>query len=183
MQIYTPETLHCCTATRRVSDHLSPSTKLEQIRGIVYASMVTVFAGSLLQQNHCLLGERGLHGVKETMAMNLSHTSHICVRILWLSCSIHHCRGVVSALTDIGVLPPYSPDLNLIEEALSKVKTGLEPYIEDTETAVIVTTLQLHMTVEAGSPIVKTKSLIDASILCFCSIYSASLRIPSSKSW
>ena len=69
------------------------------------------------------------------------------------NCSIHHCREVMSALTDIGVmvhfLPPYSPDFNPIEEAFSKVKTelkGLEPYIEDTETAVLAsfTTVTPH---------------------------------------
>ena len=46
------------------------------------------------------------------------------------NCSIHHCSEVVSSLNDIGVLvhflPPYSPDLNPIEEAFSKVKSELK---------------------------------------------------------
>ena len=60
------------------------------------------------------------------------------------NCSIHHCREVIGSLKDIGVmihfLPPYSPDLNPIEEAFSKVKTELktiEPGITDIETAIL----------------------------------------------
>ena len=60
------------------------------------------------------------------------------------NCSIHHCTEVVTSLRDIGVmvhfLPPYSPELNPIEEAFSKVKTELksiETYISDIETAVL----------------------------------------------
>ena len=51
---------------------------------------------------------------------------------------------VVASLRDVGVmvhfLPPYSPDLNPIEEAFSKVKSqlkSLEPHIDDTEAAVL----------------------------------------------
>ena len=44
--------------------------------------------------------------------------------------SIHHTNGVVQALQSIGVLvhylPPYSPDLNPIEKAFSKVKADLK---------------------------------------------------------
>lgn len=44
--------------------------------------------------------------------------------------SIHHTDGVVQALQSIGVLvhflPPYSPDLNPIDEAFSKVKADLK---------------------------------------------------------
>ena len=61
------------------------------------------------------------------------------------NCSIHHCTEVEATLRDIGVLvhylPPYSPDLNPIEEAFSKVKTELKRIelggIFDTETAVL----------------------------------------------
>ena len=46
------------------------------------------------------------------------------------NCSIHHCADVEATLRDIGVLvhylPPYSPDLNPIEEAFSEVKTKLK---------------------------------------------------------
>jgi len=42
------------------------------------------------------------------------------------NCSIHHVRGMDEILQDVGVivqyLTPYSPDLNPIEEAFSKVK-------------------------------------------------------------
>ena len=61
------------------------------------------------------------------------------------NCSIHHCTEVEATLRDIGVLvhylPPYSPDLNPIEEAFSKVKTELKRIelggIFDMETAVL----------------------------------------------
>lgn len=60
------------------------------------------------------------------------------------NCSIHHCAEVVASLRDIGVmvhfLPPYSPDLNPIEEAFSKVKTELrsiEAQCMDIETALL----------------------------------------------
>ncbi len=58
------------------------------------------------------------------------------------NCSIHHYTEVVATLNEIGVLvhflPPYSPDLNPIEEAFSKVKTLLKrTNILDTETALL----------------------------------------------
>lgn len=60
------------------------------------------------------------------------------------NCSIHHCAEVESTLREIGVmvhfLPPYSPDLNPIEEAFSKVKTQLKSIeldVGDTEAAVL----------------------------------------------
>ena len=60
------------------------------------------------------------------------------------NCSIHHCTEVIASLRDIGVmvhfLPPYSPDLNPIEEAFSKVKTELrsiEAQFIDIETALL----------------------------------------------
>ena len=41
--------------------------------------------------------------------------------------SIHHADQVINSLKDLGVLvyflPPYSPDLNPIEELFSKVKS------------------------------------------------------------
>ena len=44
--------------------------------------------------------------------------------------SIHHINGVVKALESIRVmvhyLPPYSPDINPIEEAFSKLKADLK---------------------------------------------------------
>ena len=60
------------------------------------------------------------------------------------NCSIHHYTEVVATLNEIGVLvhflPPYSPDLNPIEEAFSKVKTLLKrTNILDTETASFAT--------------------------------------------
>ena len=60
------------------------------------------------------------------------------------NCSIHHWTEVIASLRDIGVmvhfLPPYSPDLNPIEEAFSKVKTELrsiEAQFIDIETALL----------------------------------------------
>ena len=59
------------------------------------------------------------------------------------NCSIHHCEEVVTSLRDVGVmihfLPHYSPDLNLIEEAFSKVKSQLQSVetLDDTEAAVL----------------------------------------------
>lgn len=46
------------------------------------------------------------------------------------NCSIHHVLNVVKSITEVGAhvlfLPPYSPDLNPIEELFSKVKTTLK---------------------------------------------------------
>ena len=46
------------------------------------------------------------------------------------NCSIHHVAEVVKSINDVGAhvlfLPPYSPDLNPIEELFSKVKTTLK---------------------------------------------------------
>ena len=60
------------------------------------------------------------------------------------NCSIHHGQEVIGSLRDVGVmihfLPLYSPDLNPIEEAFSKVKMELkniEPQIADIETAIL----------------------------------------------
>jgi len=59
--------------------------------------------------------------------------------------SIHHTGQAVQAIEDTGAivhfLPPYSPDLNPIEEAFSKVKTGMklleEATTEDIDTVVL----------------------------------------------
>ena len=62
------------------------------------------------------------------------------------NCSIHHVDGIVKAIEDVGALvyflPPYSPDLNPIEELFSKVKTTLksieaENNITDIETMIL----------------------------------------------
>ena len=49
--------------------------------------------------------------------------------------AIHHLEAVIDLLTAAGILirllPPYSPDLNPIEEAFSKVKA----YVKDNEIA------------------------------------------------
>ena len=46
------------------------------------------------------------------------------------NCSVHHVPGVESIITSVGALvhylPPYSPDLNPIEECFSKVKSCLK---------------------------------------------------------
>ena len=46
------------------------------------------------------------------------------------NCSVHHVQGVASIITQVGALvhylPPYSPDLNPIEECFSKVKSQLK---------------------------------------------------------
>ena len=50
--------------------------------------------------------------------------------------SIYHTENVVKAIEDIGVLvhflPRYSPDLNPIEEAFSKVKYAMKLLEDDT---------------------------------------------------
>ena len=60
------------------------------------------------------------------------------------NCSIHHVAGVKDMLEEVGVLvhylPPYSPDLNPIEEAFSKVKYELRAQ-NDTDTNDIETLL------------------------------------------
>lgn len=51
------------------------------------------------------------------------------------NCAIHHIVEVKSMLEEVGVLvhflPPYSPDLNPIEEAFTKVKSNLKTESED----------------------------------------------------
>ena len=57
------------------------------------------------------------------------------------NCSIHHIPEVIASIHDVGALvlflPPYSPDINPIEELFSKVKTTLKsaefdmPHITD----------------------------------------------------
>ena len=60
------------------------------------------------------------------------------------NCSVHHVARVKSLITEVGALlhylPPYSPDLNPIEECFSKVKSCLkstEIVNDDLETAVL----------------------------------------------
>ena len=59
------------------------------------------------------------------------------------NCSIHHVNEVVKMIEEVGAivqfLPPYSPDLNPIEEAFSKVKSEMKSFeqtmdINDIET-------------------------------------------------
>ena len=63
------------------------------------------------------------------------------------NCSIHHIAEVFKSINDAGAhvlfLPPYSPDLNPIEELFSKVKTSLRS-AEDTLHVVDLETLLLH---------------------------------------
>ena len=53
------------------------------------------------------------------------------------NCSIHHIQEAVSMIEEVGAivqfLPPYSPDLNPIEEAFSKVKSELKKLISSME--------------------------------------------------
>ena len=60
------------------------------------------------------------------------------------NCSVHHVARVKSLISEVGALlhylPPYSPDLNPIEECFSKVKSCLkstEIVNDDLETAVL----------------------------------------------
>lgn len=63
------------------------------------------------------------------------------------NCSIHHITEVVKSIQDVGAhvlfLPPYSPDLNPIEELFSKVKTMLRS-AEDALAVADLETLLLH---------------------------------------
>ena len=63
------------------------------------------------------------------------------------NCAIHHTHEVVDMIEGVGAiiqfLPPYSPDLNPIEEAFSKVKSGMKNLgetvdITDTETILLM---------------------------------------------
>ena len=48
------------------------------------------------------------------------------------NCSIHHVQQVITTIQDIGAVvhfwPPYSPDLNPIEELFAKVKLELKSH-------------------------------------------------------
>ena len=75
--------------------------------------------------------------INHVMPFN-GHNPHSVVIID--NASIHHTDDVIHALQSIGVLvhflPPYSPDLNPIEEAFSKVKSYLkanEPAVSDND--------------------------------------------------
>ena len=69
------------------------------------------------------------------------------------NCSVHHVPEVVQSIEDVGCLvlflPPYSPDLNPVEEAFSKVKTILKSYdthmehIHDVETLLLMSFCQI----------------------------------------
>ena len=65
--------------------------------------------------------------LKHVMPFNGRNPSSV---VILDNVSIHHTNGVVQVLHSIGVLvhylPPYSPDLNPIEEAFSKVKADLK---------------------------------------------------------
>ena len=63
------------------------------------------------------------------------------------NCAIHHVQEVVDMVEGVGAivhfLPPYSPDLNPIEEAFSKVKSEMKNLgettdITDTETILLM---------------------------------------------
>ena len=51
------------------------------------------------------------------------------------NCAIHHTEPIASITQEVGslvhYLPPYSPDLNPIESAFSKVKLELQQLEED----------------------------------------------------
>jgi len=55
------------------------------------------------------------------------------------NCSIHHTHEAVKMIEEVGAmvqfLPPYSPDLNPIEEAFSKVKSVIKSYERTMETS------------------------------------------------
>lgn len=50
--------------------------------------------------------------------------------VVFDNCAIHHVDAIVKSIEEVGALvyflPPYSPDLNPIEELFSKVKTTLK---------------------------------------------------------
>ena len=69
------------------------------------------------------------------------------------NCSIHHVPEVVKSIKDVGALihflPPYSPDLNPIEETFSKVKQSMKSiekelvYTSDCEALLLLSFLQV----------------------------------------
>ena len=66
--------------------------------------------------------------------------------------SIHHTEDAVKAIEDVGALvhflPPYSPDLNPIEEAFSKVKNAMKLLEEeDTTEDIEITALSAFATI------------------------------------
>ena len=66
------------------------------------------------------------------------------------NCSIHHLSEVVSSIQEVGAhvlfLPPYSPDLNPIEELFSKVKTTLKSTEAEVHTTDLETLLLYSFT-------------------------------------
>ena len=60
------------------------------------------------------------------MPNNGIHPHSVVVLDNWF---IHHVAEVIASIEDVGaLLPPYSPDLNPIEELFSKVKTTLRSF-------------------------------------------------------
>ena len=55
--------------------------------------------------------------------------------------SIHHCDGVVELIESAGALviflPPYSPDLNPIEETFASIKSYLRTHEDSTSVYII----------------------------------------------
>lgn len=51
------------------------------------------------------------------------------------NCAIHHVEHIVKSIQDVGAmvhfLPPYSPDLQPIEETFSKIKTEIKSLEEN----------------------------------------------------
>lgn len=70
------------------------------------------------------------------------------------NCAIHHVEQTIRMIQEVGALvhflPPYSPDLNPMEEAFSKVKVTLKlleketDMGEDQETLVRTTSILIH---------------------------------------
>ena len=122
------------------------------------------------------------------------------------NCAIHHFAEVVKFIQEVGAeiifLPPYSPDLNPIEELFSKVKTTLKS-AENLVHTTDLETLLLHSFTTVTEKDCKTwihHSYIDNNLLfvyythsqnvmsnfilvniSFCSVNSLSLRMPPSN--
>ena len=142
----------------------------------------------LVMEIHSIIKFVHTHLLPHLMPFNGTNPHSI---VILDNCSIHHVPEVAKAVQDVGSLlifpPPYSPDLNPIEELFSKVKkvmksSQLELSQIDIESLLLASfaTVTTECIVDFVTDIVYFRPRRNPRMLSFCSVYSSSHKIPSS---